>query len=153
MKLSELKKQIKELHLQQEASDEDITKQKEFNAELEKTKELVSNMEGKTITKKQFEAFLREEILAEINEQEEFSDDVDIEPSEENEKEIDAETFDFDQPDLGPTGEQDIDAITDGLVDLARKAKEMGQLELANQILNSAKFSSKTQFKDVGIEA
>ena len=138
MKLSELKNKIKEIHLQQEASDEDIAKQKEFNAELEKTKELVSNMEGKTITKKQFEAFLREEILETLNEQEEFEDE-----------ELDAEKFDFDQPTLEPTGEQDIDEITDSLVDLARKAKNAGQIELANQILNSAKFSSKTQFKDV----
>lgn len=142
MKLSELKKQIKELYLQQEASDEEITKQKEYNAELEKTKELVSQMKENKVTQSQFKEFLRQEILAEIAEQE----DEDVET---DTPEPDAETFDFDQPDLETTGEQDIDEITDGLVELARKAKDMGQIELANQILNSAKFSSKTQFKDV----
>jgi spore germination protein YaaH len=142
MKLSELKKQIKELYLQQEASDEEIAKQKEYNAELEKTKELVSQMEENKVTQSQFKKFLRQEILAEIAEQEGEDIETDI-------SEPDAETFDFDQPDFESTGEQDIDDITDSLVDLARKAKEAGQVELANQILNSAKFSSKTQFKDV----
>jgi len=49
--------------------------------------------------------------------------------------------------------EGDIDAITDELVKLAKDAKEAGQTELANQILNSAKFSAKTEFKKVEKEA
>ena len=44
-------------------------------------------------------------------------------------------------------------AITDALVKLAKDAKEAGQTELANQILNSAKFSAKTEFKKVEKEA
>ena len=70
-----------------------------------------------------------------------------------SEEEIDAEEFNFDEPGFESTGAEDIDEITDGLVELARKAKEMNQIELANQILNSAKFSAKTQFKDVEKEA
>ena len=41
----------------------------------------------------------------------------------------------------------------DDLVDLARKAKNAGQIELANQILNSAKFAKKTEFKKVEKDA
>ena len=150
MKLSELKEQIKQLHSLQEVSDEQLANAKEYDAVLgdiaDKQKEITSETK---VSKSQFEAFLREEILETLNEQEEdeISDDVDVPV--EDEEEVDAETFDFDKPSFEPTGEQDIDAITDELVNLARKAKGMNQLELANQILNSAKYSSKTQFKDV----
>jgi hypothetical protein len=148
MKLSELKEQIKKLHSLQEETVEDVNALTDAYKELQTAKDDagVATNEGK-VTKSQFEAFLREEILETLNEQEEdeISDDVSIE----DEEKVDAETFDFDKPSFEPTGAQDIDAITDELVVLARKAKEMNQLELANQILNSAKYSSKTQFKDV----
>jgi len=141
MKKSEFKKYLKtEILKMSEATAEDVKNQKEYNAELEKTKELENSMNENKITKSAFKEYLKQEILREINEQEE-------------DLEIDAEEFDFDEPGFNPTGEQDIDDITDSLVDLARKAKEVGQVELANQILNSAKFSSKTQFKDVEKEA
>jgi len=101
--------------------------------------------EGK-MKKSEFKEYLRNEILAEISEAEE--EEVDVEA----EEEVDAETFDFDEPSF--EGEEgDIDAITDALVKLAKDAKEAGQTELANQILNSAKFSAKTEFKKVEKEA
>jgi len=137
MKKSEFKEYLKtEILKMSEATAEDVKNQKEYNAELEKTKELEDSMNENKITKSAFKEYLKQEILREINEQEE-------------DLEIDAEEFDFDEPGFDTTGEQDIDDITDSLVDLARKAKNAGQIELANQILNSAKFSSKTQFKDV----
>ena len=40
----------------------------------------------------------------------------------------------------------------DALVKLAKDAKTAGQVELANQILNSAKFSAKTEFKKIAPE-
>lgn len=95
----------------------------------------------------EFKNYLRQEILREINEAEEEDVEVDAEMTDEP----DAETFNFDEPTFG--GEDDIDAITDELVKLAKQAKEAGQVELANQILNSAKFSAKTEFKKVEKEA
>ena len=146
MKKSEFKEYLKtEILKMNEATAEEVDMQKELNAELEKTKELTSQMEGK-VKKSEFKEYLRNEILAEIAEQEE--EEVDVEA----EEEIDAETFDFDEPSFGEE-EGDIDAITDALVKLAKDAKEAGQTELANQILNSAKFSAKTEFKKVEKEA
>jgi len=145
MKKSEFKEYLKtEILKMNEATAEEVDMQKELNAELEKTKELTSQMEGK-VKKSEFKEYLRNEILAEIAEQEE---EVDVEA----EEEVDAETFDFDEPSFGEE-EGDIDAITDALVKLAKDAKEAGQTELANQILNSAKFSAKTEFKKVEKEA
>jgi protein-tyrosine-phosphatase len=95
----------------------------------------------------EFKNYLRQEILREINEAEEEDVEVDAEMTDDP----DAETFNFDEPTFG--GEDDIDAITDELVKLAKQAKEAGQVELANQILNSAKFSAKTEFKKVEKEA
>ena len=123
--------------------------QKELNAELEKTKKLTSDMKEGKMKKSEFKEYLRNEILAEIAEQEE---EVDAE----EEVTTDAEEFDIEDEtsfEFEPTGEVDIDAITDGLVELAKKAKEAGQMELANQILNSAKFSAKTEFKKIAPEA
>lgn len=146
MKKSEFKEYLKtEILKMNEATAEEVDMQKELNAELEKTKELTSQMEGK-VKKSEFKEYLRNEILAEIAEQEE--EEVDVEA----EEEVDAETFDFDEPSFGEE-EGDIDAITDALVKLAKDAKEAGQTELANQILNSAKFSAKTEFKKVEKEA
>ena len=138
MKKSEFKEYLKnEVLKMTEATDEDIAKQKELNAELEKTKELMGNMEEGKIKRSEFKEYLRNEILAEITEQE-TEEEFDVE---------DETSFEFE-----PTGEASIDDITDGLVDLAKKAKDAGQTELANQILNSAKFSAKTEFKKIAPE-
>jgi len=142
MKKSEFKEYLKtEILKMNEATKEEVDIQKELNAELEKTKELTSTMEGK-VKKSEFKEYLKNEILAEITEQEE-----EIETEEEFDIE-DETSFEFE-----PTGETPIDDITDGLVDLAKKAKDAGQTELANQILNSAKFSAKTEFKKIAPEA
>ncbi len=147
MKKSEFKEYLKtEILKMNEATAEEVDMQKELNAELEKTKELTSQMEGR-VKKSDFKEYLRNEILAEIAEAEE-EEEVDVEA----EEEVDAETFDFDEPSFGEE-EGDVDAITDALVKLAKDAKEAGQTELANQILNSAKFSAKTEFKKVEKEA
>jgi len=100
--------------------------------------------EGK-MKKSDFKEYLRNEILAEITEQEEEEVDSEEEVATDIEDEA---SFEFE-----PTGESDLDAITDALVKLAKDAKEAGQTELANQILNSAKFSAKTEFKKVEKEA
>ena len=150
MKKSEFKEYLKtEILKMNEATKEEVDMQKELNAELEKTKELTSQMEGK-VKKSEFKKYLRNEILAEIAEQEEEEVDAEEEVTTDGE-ELDIEdeaSFEFE-----PTGEGDIDAITDELVKLAKDAKEAGQTELANQILNSAKFSAKTEFKKVEKEA
>jgi hypothetical protein len=150
MKKSEFKEYLKtEILKMNEATAEEVDMQKELNAELEKTKELTSQMEGK-VKKSEFKEYLRNEILAEIAEQEEEEVDAEEEVTTDGE-ELDIEdeaSFEFE-----PTGEGDIDAITDELVKLAKDAKEAGQTELANQILNSAKFSAKTEFKKVEKEA
>ena len=122
--------------------------QKELNAELEKTKELTASMKEGKMKKSEFKEYLRNEILAEISEAEEVD----------TEEEVNTDTEEFDIEDeasfeFEPTGEGDIDAITDALVKLAKDAKTAGQVELANQILNSAKFSAKTEFKKVEKEA
>ena len=150
MKKSEFKEYLKtEILKMNEATAEEVDMQKELNAELEKTKELTSTMEGK-MKKSEFKEYLRNEILAEIAEQEEEEVDAEEEVTTDGEEfDIEDETsFEFE-----PTGEGDIDAITDALVKLAKDAKSAGQVELANQILNSAKFSAKTEFKKVEKEA
>ena len=150
MKKSEFKEYLKtEILKMNEATAEEVDMQKELNAELEKTKELTSQMEGK-VKKSEFKEYLRNEILAEIAEQEEEEVDAEEEVATDGE-ELDVEdetSFEFE-----PTGEGDIDAITDELVKLAKDAKAAGQIELANQILNSAKFSAKTEFNKVEKEA
>ena len=150
MKKSEFKEYLKtEILKMNEATKEEVDMQKELNAELEKTKELTSQMEGK-VKKSDFKEYLRNEILAEIAEQEEEEVDAEEEVATDGE-ELDIEdeaSFEFE-----PTGEGDIDAITDELVKLAKDAKDAGQTELANQILNSAKFSAKTEFNKVEKEA
>jgi len=139
MKKSEFKEYLKtEILKMNEATKEEVDMQKELNAELEKTKELTSQMEGK-VKKSEFKEYLKNEILAEISEQEEETEEFDIE---------DEASFEFE-----PTGEASVDDITDALVKLAKDAKTAGQVELANQILNSAKFSAKTEFKKVEKEA
>ena len=150
MKKSEFKEYLKtEILKMNEATKEEVDMQKELNAELKKTKELTSQMEGK-VKKSEFKEYLRNEILAEITEQEEEEVDAEEEVTTDDE-ELDIEdeaSFEFE-----PTGEGDIDAITDELVKLAKDAKDAGQTELANQILNSAKFSAKTEFNKIEKEA
>jgi len=180
MKKSEFKEYLKnEVLKMTEASDEDIAKQQELNKELEKTKELQGDMmegEGSTLTlskeemaklhndgklekdghtmlykmkegrmkKSEFKEYLKNEILAEMNEQEEDIELGDLE----GEEEIKAT--------INP-GESDkalaLDDIGDQLVQLARKAKDVDERELANQILNSAKFAKKTEFKKIEKDA
>jgi len=135
MKKSEFKEYLKT----------EILKMTEAEVEVdsaEKAAEIAKEIPDAKIKLSEFKKFIREEILQEIAEQEE--DEL---------GDVDAEEFNFDDPGFEPTGAEDIDEITDGLVELARKAKDMNQIELANQILNSAKFSAKTQFKDVEKEA
>ena len=131
-----------------EATEEEIKNQQELNVELEKTKELTSTMEGYNVKeskmkKSQFKEYLKNEILREINEAEE-----------EVEVEVDTEEEVIDEPEFegGESTEDNISSISDDLVELAKKAKEAGELELANQILNSAKFANKTKLKDVESE-
>ena len=149
MKKSEFKEYLKtEILKMNEATTEEVDMQKELNAELEKTKELTADMKEGKIKKSEFKEYLRNEILAEISEAEEVD----------TEEEVNTDTEEFDIEDetsfeFEPTGEGDLDAITDSLVKLAKDAKEAGQVELANQILNSAKFSAKTEFKKVEKEA
>jgi len=180
MKKSEFKEYLKnEVLKMTEASDEDISKQQELNKELEKTKELMGDMmegEGSTLTfskeemaklhndgklekdghtvlykmkegkmkKSEFKEYLKQEILAEMNEQEEDIELGDLEGEEEIEATI-------------APGESDkalaLDDIGDQLVQLARKAKDVDERELANQILNSAKFAKKTEFKKIEKDA
>ena len=152
MKKSEFKEYLKtEILRMQEATDEEINKQKELNKELEKTKELTSTMENK-ITKSEFKEYLRNEILREINEQEEDDTELDggdIELGDlEGEEEIEA-TVDPGESDKALA----LDDIGDQLVTLARKAKDVDERELANQILNSAKFAKKTEFKKIEKDA
>ena len=151
MKKSEFKEYLKtEILKMNEATKEEVDMQKELNAELEKTKELTAGMKEGKMKKSEFKEYLRNEILAEIAEQEEEEVDAEEEVTTDDE-ELDIEdeaSFEFE-----PTGEGDIDAITDELVKLAKDAKTLGQTELANQILNSAKFSAKTEFKKVEKEA
>ena len=138
MKLSELKEQIKELYLQEENSVKDIEAQTKATQDLTAaTKEL------NKITMSEFKNYLRNEILAEIAEEdEEVSDDIEVETDPV-----------IPEPTLDKRGI--LDEIGDELVLLAKKAKEAGEEELANQILNSAKFTEKKEFqavsKDVGI--
>ena len=152
MKKSEFKEYLKtEILKMQEASDADIEKQKELNAELEKTKELEDSLSENKVTKSEFKEYLRQEILREISEAEEedVEVDADVELGDlEGEEEINA---------MVDPGESDkaleLDDIGDTLVTLARRAKDVDERELANQILNSAKFAKKTEFKKVEKDA
>ena len=145
MKKSEFKEYLKtEILKMQEVSDADIEKQKEYNAELEKTKELQGVKETK-VSKTKFKEYLRQEILAEIAEQEE--EDIELGDLE-GEEEIAAA---IEEPAQDKALE--LDDIGDTLVQLARRAKDVDERELANQILNSAKFAKKTEFKKVEKDA
>ena len=85
MKLSELKEQIKELYLQEENSVEDIEAQTKATQDLTAaTKEL------NKVTMSEFKNYLRNEILAEIAEEdEEVSDNIEVDLA------IDDENIDY----------------------------------------------------------
>jgi hypothetical protein len=147
MKRSEFKEYLKtEILKMNEVSQDKIDQQAEFNAELEKTQKLQKGMkmEG-TVKKSQFKEYLRNEILAEIAEAEEENVELgDLDGEEEIEATIDEPVVDK---------ALELDDIGDTLVRLARKAKDVDERELANQILNSAKFAKKTEFKKVEKDA
>lgn len=148
MKRSEFKEYLKtEILKMNEVSQDKIDQQAEFNAELEKTQKLQKGMkmEGK-VKKSQFKEYLRNEILAEIAEQDE-EENVELGDLD-GEEEIEAT---IDEPVVDKALE--LDDIGDTLVRLARKAKDVDERELANQILNSAKFAKKTEFKKVEKDA
>ena len=180
MKKSEFKEYLKnEVLKMTEASDEDISKQQELNKELEKTKELMGDMmegEGSTVTiskkdmdklhsdgeikvddhtikfdmkegrmkKSEFKEYLKQEILAEMNEQEEDIELGDLE----GEEEITTSVIEPEQDKA-----LELDDIGDTLVQLAKRAKDADERDLATQILNSAKFAKKTEFKKVEKDA
>ena len=146
MKKSEFKEYLKtEILNMQEATPEEVKLQKDLNAELEKTKELTKNMQENKVTKSQFKEYLRNEILREIEEEEE---DLKIDDVDNTSDEVD---LDVDVSE--PVGKDDLSGLSDELVDLAKKAKDAGAVELANQILNSAKFANKTKIKSAEKEA
>ena len=154
MKKSEFKEYLKtEILKMQEATQEEVDMQKELNAELEKTKELQSSMMEGKVKKSEFKEYLRNEILREMNEQEEEEEDIDVNIDVDADTDLggDDEGFDgnFEMEEEGA----DISGLSDELVDLAKKAKDAGAIELANQILNSAKFANKTKIKSAEKEA
>ena len=151
MKKSEFKEYLKtEILRMSEASQKDVDLQKDLNSELEKTKALMADMMEGTVKKSEFKEYLRNEILREINEQEEDID-VDLDADANLDLGGDDEGFDgnFEMEEEGT----DISGLSDELVDLAKKAKDAGAIELANQILNSAKFANKTKIKSAEKEA
>lgn len=147
MKRSEFKEYLKtEILKMNEVSQADVDRQAKFNDELETTKKLQKGMkmEG-TVKKSEFKEYLRNEILAEIAEAEEENVELgDLDGEEEIEATIDEPVVDK---------ALELDDIGDTLVRLARKAKDVDERELANQILNSAKFAKKTEFKKVEKDA
>ena len=147
MKRSEFKEYLKtEILKMNEVSQDKIDQQAKFNDELEKTQKLQKGMkmEGK-IKKSEFKEYLRNEILAEIAEAEEENVELgDLDGEEEIEATIDEPVVDK---------ALTLDDIGDTLIKLARQAKDVDERELANQILNSAKFAKKTEFKKVEKDA
>ena len=135
MKLSELKEQIKELHSLQEETE--VTVKNTEDAE-----KIAKKVPNAKITVAEFKSFLKEEILETLNEQEE---DENVELGDlEGEEDI---TTSIEEPAQDKALE--LDDIGDTLDQLARRAKDVDERELANQILNSAKFSAKTEFNKV----
>ena len=181
MKKSEFKEYLKtEILNMREATDEEIKKQQELNKELEKTKELTADMEESVqeykVTKSEFKEYLKQEILAEISNidpgtepkgflrKKPYAAQLEEAPDDDGEDiELDGEDIelgDLEGKDINAfvdPGESDkalaLDDIGDTLVQLARKAKDVDERELANQILNSAKFAKKTEFKKIEKDA
>ena len=161
MKKSEFKEYLKtEILRMQEADQEDIKAQQDLNKELDLTKkakdELGDALSETKVKKSEFKEYLRQEILREIELAEAPDDDgEDIELDGE-----DVELGDLEGKDINAfvdPGESSkalaLDDIGDTLVQLARKAKDVDERELANQILNSAKFAKKTEFKKIEKDA
>ena len=152
MKKSEFKEYLKtEILKMNEEANIEVSKAEDAAKIAKEVPDATISVKESKVKKSDFKEYLRNEILAEIAEAEE--EEVDVEAEEEVTDEPDAETFDFEEPGFESTGAEDIDVITDELVKLAKDAKAAGQIELANQILNSAKFSAKTEFKKVEKEA
>jgi len=152
MKKSEFKEYLKtEILKMNEEANIEVSKAEDAAKIAKVVPDANISVKESKVKKSEFKEYLRNEILAEIAEQEE-------EEAVGAEEEVTTDTEEFDIEDeasfeFEPTGEGDIDAITDALVKLAKDAKNAGQVELANQILNSAKFSAKTEFKKVEKEA
>lgn len=142
MKLSELKKQIKELHSLQEENT--IINVPSEEGAVKAAKNAPEGTTINVVTKEQFEAFLREEILETLNEneEEEVSDDVNIPVEEPTEEPIEEPI----ETNMESDAEK-LDLIGDELVKIAKIAKQTGQMELANQILNQARFAGKLEAK------
>ena len=139
MKLSELKEQIKELYSLQEKTEITVN-------DAEEAEKIAKKVPNAKITVAEFKSFLKEEILETLNEQEE---DENVELGDlEGEEDI---TTSIEEPAQDKALE--LDDIGDTLVKLARRAKDVNERELANQILNSAKFAKKTEFKKVEKDA
>ena len=139
MKRSEFKEYLKT----------EILKMNEASIEVdsaEKAAEVAKEVPNANIKVTEFKKYLRNEILAEIAEQEE-DENVGLEDLD-GEEEIEA-TIDEPVVDKALT----LDDIGDTLIKLARQAKDVDERELANQILNSAKFAKKTEFKKVEKDA
>ena len=157
MKKSEFKEYLKtEILKMQEATAEDVKNQQAYNAVLEKTKELEDSLSEYKVTKSEFKEYLKQEILREMELTEAPDDDgADIELDGEDVSLDDLEGEDINA--VVDPGESDkalaLDDIGDTLVQLARKAKDVDERELANQILNSAKFAKKTEFKKIEKDA
>jgi len=151
MKKSEFKEYLKtEILKMNEEANIEVSKAEDAVQIAKEVPDATISVKESKVKKSDFKEYLRNEILAEIAEQEEEEVDAEEEVATDSE-ELDVEdetSFEFE-----PTGEGDIDAITDELVKLAKDAKAAGQIELANQILNSAKFSAKTEFNKVEKEA
>jgi len=94
--------------------------------------------------KSEFKEYLKQEILAEMNEQEEDIELGDLE----GEEEITTSVIEPEQDKA-----LELDDIGDTLVQLAKRAKDADERDLATQILNSAKFAKKTEFKKVEKDA
>ena len=152
MKKSEFKEYLKtEILKMNEEANIEVSKAEDAAKIAKEVPDANISVKESKVKKSEFKEYLRNEILAEIAEQEE--EEV---VGAEEEVTTDTEEFDIEDEtnfEFEPTGEGDIDAITDALVKLAKDAKTAGQVELANQILNSAKFSAKTEFKKVEKEA
>ena len=95
--------------------------------------------------KSEFKEYLKNEILREINEADEEVIDVEATETDDIEVDVDNEMVPGGMPDKSI----DLDQIGDDLVVLAKKAKDLNELELSNQILNSAKFAKRTEFADI----
>ena len=151
MKKSEFKEYLKtEILKMNEEANIEVSKAEDAVQIAKEVPDATISVKESKVKKSDFKEYLRNEILAEIAEQEEEEVDAEEEVATDGEElDVKDETsFEFE-----PTGEGDIDAITDELVKLAKDAKAAGQIELANQILNSAKFSAKTEFNKVEKEA